>query len=95
MKQKRVTARSQEDIDAEVVAQSETDAAWDKPVEVRRKAESVSLPAELARRAAFVARLHRRGVAQWLASVIEERLDLEEAAFAGAKRELKTHAIKG
>jgi len=47
------------------------------------------LPFELAARAAFFARLHREAsVEEWLRRVIQERIDLEEAAFAGLKRDL-------
>jgi len=49
----------------------------------------VPLPSELAARAAFFARLHREmNVEDWLIRVIQERVDLEEAAFAGLKRDL-------
>jgi len=95
MKQKIAKAHAQDEIDATIVAEADKDEAWEKAIPVRRsKKESLSLPAELARRAAFFARLHRRDVSQWLAKVIEERLDLEEAAFAGAKRELRATAAK-
>jgi competence protein ComGF len=51
----------------------------------------LSIPAELAARAAFLARLHRqRSIDEWLTHIIQERVELEEAAFVGAKRELAT-----
>ena len=81
---------SEAEIDEIVVAQADDDAAWEKPVRVRRpKSASVLLPAELAARAAFFARLHRQAkVEDWLRQIIQERLELEEAAFAGVKRDL-------
>ena len=95
MKRRIAKARSEADIDAVVVAESEIDGAWEKGVKVHRSgASAVRLPAVLARRAEFVARLHRKNLAEWLARVVEERLDLEEAAFAGAKRELKAGSAK-
>ena len=81
---------SESDIDKIVVAQADDDSAWERPVRVRRaKSTSVSIPAELAARAAYLARLHREpSVENWLAHIIQERVELEETAFVGAKREL-------
>jgi hypothetical protein len=81
---------SEEAIDQIVIAQADDDSAWEKPVRVRRtKPASVSIPPELAARAAFLARLHRtRNVEEWLTHVIQERVELEEAAFVGAKQDL-------
>jgi len=83
---------SQEEIDNIVVAQADDDSAWEKPIRVRRKESApLSIPAELAARAAFLARLHRqRSIDEWLTHIIQERVELEEAAFVGAKRELAT-----
>ena len=89
---KRREALAERTIDRLVVAQANDDFAWRKPVRVRRKAASLLIPADLATRAAFLARLHRRGsVEAWLTHVIEERVELEEAAFAGARQELAKH----
>jgi hypothetical protein len=81
---------SEAEIDQIVVTQADDDSAWDKPVRVRRaKPASLSIPAELAARAAFLARLHRTAnVEEWLTHVIQERIELEEAAFIGAKHDL-------
>jgi hypothetical protein len=78
------------EIDQQVTSQAGDDSAWGKPVLVRRsKSAAFSLPSELAARAAFFARLHRAAdVDEWLKRVVQERLDLEEAAFAEMKREL-------
>lgn len=83
---------SQAEIDRIVAAQADDESAWEKPIRVRRKkSASVVIPAELAARAAFLAQLHRRrSIEDWLTHVIQERVELEEAAFAGAKRELVT-----
>ena len=85
---------SEEDIDQIVIAQADDDSAWDKPVRVRRtKPASLSIPPDLAARAAFLARLHRmRNVEEWLTHVIQERVELEEAAFVDAKQELTAKA---
>src|SRR3972149_8285946 len=81
---------SEPEIDQIVESQAEDDAAWQKPIKVRRaKLTSLSLPADLAARAAFLARLHgEKNVDEWLARIIKERLELEEVAFGKAKREM-------
>lgn len=81
---------SENEIDQIVVAQANNDSAWEKPIRARRpRSTSLSIPPGLAARAAFLARLHRQAsVEQWLTHIIEERLELEEAAFAGVKRDL-------
>ncbi len=83
---------SEKEIDQIVVAQADDDSAWEKPIRVRRKkSASLSIPAELATRAAFLARLHRQpSIEKWLTHIIQERVELEEAAFVGAKRDLAT-----
>ncbi|MBD0326555.1 MAG: hypothetical protein ICV68_08985 [Pyrinomonadaceae bacterium] len=87
---KRVKKLSAEEIDRHVIAQANDDSAWEKPIRVRQSESSaVSLPAELASRAAFFARLHREAsVQKWLQRIIEERIDIEEAVFAESKRDL-------
>lgn len=87
---KRVKTFSEEEIDRLVIADADNDSAWGKPVRVRnRKSSAVSLPAELASRAAFFARLHRESsVQEWLKRIIEERIDIEEAVFTESKRDL-------
>jgi hypothetical protein len=81
---------SRERIDNFVVAQADDDTAWGRPILVRKgKSTSIPLPSEIAACAAFFARLHReRDVEAWVKRIIQERLDLEEAAFAGLKGEL-------
>ena len=88
------TNLSEVEIDKMVVAQANDDSAWEKPIRVRRtKSASLSIPAELAARAAFLARLHRKAsVEEWLTHIIQERIELEEAAFVGVKHDL---AAKG
>jgi hypothetical protein len=79
---------SETEIDRIVESQAEDDSAWSRPVKVRRgRSTALSLPADLAARAAFLARLHReKNVAQWLSRIIKERVELEEVAFTEAKR---------
>jgi hypothetical protein len=85
---------SEKEIDNLVTAQADDNSAWEKPVRVRRgKTASVSLPAELAARATFLAQLHRtKNMEEWLTHVIQERIELEEAAFLGVKQDLTTKA---
>lgn len=82
---------SEEEIDRIVVEQADDDSAWEEPVRVRRdKAASLSFPSELLERASFLAKMHReKGAKEWLTRIIRERIELEELAFAQAKRELK------
>ena len=91
---KKAQPLTEREIDKIVVAQADDDAAWGKPVRVRAsKTASVPLPSTLASRIAFFARLHRaKSIEAWIERVIQERLDLEEAAFAGLKRDLATRA---
>ena len=81
---------SEKDIDQLVVAQANDDAAWAKAVRVQRtKPAALSILADLAARAAFLARLHRKTSAEeWLRHIIRERVELKEAAFVGAKHDL-------
>jgi len=88
MKKKRV--KTEREIDEAVIATADDNATWGKPVRVKSaKGESVSLPAEMASRAAFFARIHREAsVEDWIKRIVAERVDIEEAAFAEAKRNL-------
>ena len=85
---------SQEDIDRQVTAHADDDSAWEKPVRVKKvPVTSLSLPGDLAARAAFLAKIHREGrVDEWIARIVRERIELEELAFVEAKRAL---AVKG
>lgn len=87
--QRKKRKLTEAEIDALVTAQADDDAAWDAPVHVRRNANAqISIPADLIVRASFIARLHRQKNSQaWLRQIIQERIELEEAAFLGAKRE--------
>jgi len=90
-KKKDVTALlSEKEIDDIVEAQADDPSAWEGPIRVRmKKSSTMRLSAELAARAAFFARLHHASsVEDWLKRIIKERIDFEEAAFAGLKREL-------
>ena len=87
---KKAQPLSQEAVDRRVVAQSENDSAWEGPIRVKRsKPASLSIPGELAARAAFLARLHRAGgLESWVERVLRERVELEEFAFSEAKKNL-------
>ena len=83
---------SEEQIDEIVIAQAEDDTAWEESILVHRDIPTaMPLPPELATRAAFFAQLHKvPSVEEWLRSIIQERIDFEEAAFAGLKQSLAT-----
>lgn len=87
---KKPTRKSEEEIDELTIADADDDSAWEKPILASQsKSEAVSIPAEVASRAAFFARLHREpSLEHWIKKVIAERIDIEEAAFAHAKRDL-------
>ena len=77
-------------IDDIVVSQAEDDSAWEEAVEVRRsQGAALKIPAELVARAAFLARVHRTSdLQEWITKILRERIELEEVAFAEAKRDL-------
>jgi len=87
---KKRAQKTEREIDELVIAEAGDDSAWGKSVRVRQsKSSAVSIPAEVASRAAFFARLHRASsVDDWIKKIVNERLDLEESAFAEAKRDL-------
>ena len=80
----------EKEIDQIVISLADDDSTWEKPISVQRsKPTSVTLPANLAARAAFLARLHRKNnVEEWLTHIIQERVELEEAAFVGARQDM-------
>ena len=88
--EKKTPSRSQESIDRRVISQSENDSAWEAPVRIKRaKPASLSIPGDLAVRAAFLARLHRApDLESWVERVLRERVELEESAFSEAKKNL-------
>ena len=81
---------TRDQVDQFVTAQADEDSAWQKAIVVRRpKSTSLSIPAELAARAAFLARLHREiRVDKWLERIVRERVEIEESAFSAAKKTL-------
>jgi hypothetical protein len=89
-KKNKTQAPDQSAIDEVVIKQAEDDSAWDKPTRVKRpKVTSLSIPGELASRAAFLAKLHREsGLEEWVERVLRERVELEEGAFSEAKKQL-------
>jgi hypothetical protein len=83
---------SEKEIDQIVILQADSDDAWEDAVKAtKQKATPLSLPAVLASRAVFFARLYRAAsLEDWIKRIIVERLDIEEAAFTGCKKELIT-----
>ncbi len=80
---------SEDEIDQLVTEQADDDRAWEKPETVTRNGTAIELSSDLAARAAFLARLHRRpSMKDWLSDIIRERIELEEAAYSAAKKEL-------
>jgi hypothetical protein len=87
---KKTPRLGQETIDRFVISQSKNDAAWEPPTRVERfKLAPLSIPGELAARAAFLAKLHREiGMDKWVERVVRKRVELEEPAFKEAKKNL-------
>jgi len=85
---------SEDEIDRLVEAQADDDSAWNKPLMVHKgRPASVSIPGDLAARAAFLARVHRApAVEEWIRRIIQERIELEEVAYSAVKRDLATKA---
>ena len=81
---------NQEGIDRLQGSQASDESAWDAPARGKRSGSAaLSLPGELAARAAFLAKLHREaGVDQWVERVVRERIELEEFAFKETKKKL-------
>lgn len=81
---------SEDEIDKIVVEQVDSESAWEKPIHVRKtKSTSLSVPADLAARAAFLTKLHREtNIEKWLIHIIKERIEIEEVAFVEAKRDM-------
>ena len=95
MKKRRRTLLSkpklnQDQVDRFVTGQADEDSVWEKAIVVRRpKSRSLSIPAELAARAAFLAKLHREsGVDKWVERIVRERVEIEESAFTASKKTL-------
>ena len=88
-KRRKATTLDEEAIDQLVIAHSDDESAWEAPIQVEKSAPaSLSIPGALAARAAFLASLHREaGVQKWIERVLRERVELEELAFAEAKKE--------
>lgn len=89
-RKRKATTLDQERIDRLVVSQANDESAWDAPVRVKRsEPAALSLPGELAARAAFLAKLHREaGIDKWVERVVRERVELEEFAFKETKKKL-------
>jgi hypothetical protein len=81
--------QTEDEVDEIVSSESEIDARWTKPIEVKRRLPvSLVIPGEIALRARFFSRLHGTGnLRDWLTRIIQERLDMEEAAYQEIKRE--------
>jgi hypothetical protein len=88
-KKKKITTKEQEKIDRLVTSEANDKSAWEGTILVKRsKTVSLSLPGELAARAAL-ASLHREtAVDKWVERIVRDRVELEELAFTEAKRKL-------
>jgi len=80
---------SEPEIDLIVESQANNNSAWETPIIVQKQPTSLSIPSELAIKAAFLAGLHQEtDVQAWIIRLIRERLELEEAAYLEIKQNL-------
>ncbi len=88
------TSLTEKQIDQIVVSEANDDSAWETPIVVEIDDPlSMTLPPDLAAKAAFFAQLHNMATAEeWLKSIIQERIQFEESAFSGLKRVLEKRA---
>jgi hypothetical protein len=83
-----------DEIDEIVIAQAYDDEFWEEPIQLSDPFSiDLTLSPELAKRAAFFAKLHDMpDTSAWLQQIIQERIHFEEAAFAGLKRVMENRA---
>ena len=73
---------SEEEIDEIIIAEADNNSAWEPPIEVKKQPTSLSIPAELAARATFLANLHQeKNVEAWLIHLIQEEIERKEKEF--------------
>ena len=77
-------------IDEIVTAEADDDLAWDAPVRVTRPNNvSLSIPAELAARAVFLANVHDEPrIDKCIERIVRERVEIEELVHTEAKKRL-------
>ena len=90
MTKKSAKRPTEEEIDRIVANQADDPSAWEKSIHVKKpKTASLTIPSDLAARAAFLARLHGSSAPdEWVTHIIRERVELEEVALGEAKRDL-------
>ena len=83
--QKKLT---EQEIDAIVIADADELDQWESPVFVQPDVPAtMSIPFALAVRAQFFAGLHKKhSMEEWLQTIIQERVDFEETAYATLKQ---------
>lgn len=80
---------SEQEIDDLVINEADEESAWEEPIAVKKGNTTLQMPAELAKRAKFLAQLHhKQDVESWITQIVRERIELEEGAFLIAKREM-------
>ena len=84
------THLTEQEIDEIIIAQAEDESGWEPAIDVQIEATtSLSIPPQLARKAAFFAQLHNKTSMQaWLEAIIQERIEFETAAFASLQQAL-------
>ncbi|MCU0534418.1 MAG: hypothetical protein MUD14_11055 [Hydrococcus sp. Prado102] len=77
---------SENAIDGLVESQAKDESAWEMPIQVNQQIISLSIPAELAAQARFLANLEQeKDVEKWLLDIIREQLNSKLIAFTKKK----------
>jgi aquaporin Z len=79
---------SEDAIDRLVESQADDESAWEMPIQINQQPISLSIPAELAVQARFLANLEQeQDVKKWLIEMIREQLDRKLMTFSKRKKE--------
>ncbi len=82
------TKLTEQEIDDIVIADADELNQWESPVFMQPDVPTtISIPFSLAVRAQFFAGLHKKhSMEEWLQTIIQERVDFEETAYATLKQ---------
>ena len=81
---------TQAEIDEIVIAEASDLEQWEEPNFVQPAASTtLTIPVELAVRARFFAKLHKKSsMEEWLQAIVQERITFEETAYATLKQSI-------
>ena len=81
---------TQAEIDEVVIAEANDLEQWEEPIFVQPEVPAtLTIPVELAVRARFFAKLHKKSsMEEWLQAIVQERITFEESAYATLKQSI-------